>query len=89
MDIPTTGTVIVDFFADWCLPCTAIKKSLEEIEGEVDVKVIRLDVDADPDSVEAFGVQSIPTLILFRDGQEVTRTVGAASKASLLSSLGL
>jgi thioredoxin 1 len=89
MEVPQ-GTVIVDFYADWCMPCVAIKKSLEEIETESpDVTVIRLNVDEDQESVKAYGVQSIPTLILFQNGEEVRRTVGAASKASLLSSLGL
>lgn len=83
------GRVIVDFYADWCGPCKSIARSLEEIEEEMNVEVIRLNVDQDSESAKRYGVQSIPTLILFEDGEEVRRIVGAASKVSIIEDLGL
>ena len=77
--------VLVDFFAGWCGPCHAIAPSLEQIaaerSGEVDV--VKLDVDANPDTTNRFGIKSLPTLVLFKAGQPVATQVGALPKARL------
>lgn len=81
--------VITDFWAEWCGPCKMIAPILEDIaeEYEDQLTVAKLDVDENPNTAIRYGVQSIPTLILFKDGQEAARLVGAMSKDRLLSQL--
>jgi thioredoxin 1 len=81
--------VIVDFWAEWCGPCKMIAPILEEIAGEQagKVKVAKLNVDDNPDVARRFEVMSIPTLIVFKDGQPVRRMVGAKGKGHLLQEL--
>jgi thioredoxin 1 len=77
--------VLVDFFAGWCGPCHAIAPSMEQLAveraGEVDV--VKLDVDANPETTNRFGIKSLPTLVLFKAGQPVATQVGALPKARL------
>ena len=82
-------TVVVDFWATWCGPCKMIAPVLEEIAAEKagELKVVRLDVDANPATARDFQVVSIPTLILFKDGAPVKRIVGAKGKAALLKEI--
>lgn len=84
-DIP----VITDFWAEWCRPCKAVAKHLDEMAAEYEnqIKVSRLDIDANPSTTAAYGVLSIPTLILFKNGQPVERLVGAPSKEVLLAKI--
>ena len=79
--------VLIDFWANWCAPCHMITPILEEIAVEYadQLKVTRLDVDSNPRTAVQFGVMSIPTLILFKNGQPVERLVGAMPKRSLLA----
>jgi thioredoxin 1 len=81
--------VIVDFWAEWCGPCKMIAPILDEIATEQagKVKVAKLNVDDSPDVARRFEVMSIPTLIVFKDGQPAKRLVGAKGKGQLLQEL--
>ena len=81
--------VLVDFWATWCGPCKMVAPVLEEIAAERSdqLTIAKLDVDANPETARDFQVVSIPTLILFKDGQPVKRIVGAKGKAALLREL--
>jgi thioredoxin 1 len=86
-DVIKSGTpVLVDFWATWCGPCKMIAPVLEELAGEKagELTIAKLDVDANPETARSFNVVSIPTLILFKDGEPVKRIVGAKGKAALL-----
>ncbi len=86
-DVLASNTpVLVDFWATWCGPCRMVAPVLEEIASEKagTLTVAKLDVDANPSTARDFQVVSIPTLILFKDGQPVKRIVGAKGKAALL-----
>jgi thioredoxin 1 len=79
--------VLTDFWANWCAPCHIIAPVLEEIAAEYagQLKVAKLDVDSNPRTAMQFGVMSIPTSILFKNGQAVERLVGAMPKRTLLA----
>ena len=81
--------VVVDFWAEWCGPCKMISPILEEIASEHNgkVKVAKLNVDDNPDAARRYEVMSIPTLLVFRDGQPVKRLIGAKGKGQLLQEL--
>ena len=81
--------VVVDFWAEWCGPCKMIAPVLEEIAKEQGgkVAVAKLNVDEAPNVAIKYKVMSIPTLIVFKDGVEVSRTVGARGKSQLLETL--
>ena len=78
--------VVVDFWAEWCGPCKMIAPSLEEISEENDaVQIVKVNIDDNPDLAAQFGVRSIPTLMLFKDGQQASVQVGAAPKSKLVA----
>ncbi len=80
--------VLVDFWASWCGPCQMIGPVIEEIAGEVsDVKVCKVDVDAEPELARKYKVLSIPTLMVFKDGELIKRESGAKSKEEILEML--
>jgi thioredoxin 1 len=78
--------VVVDFWAEWCGPCRMIAPALEELaEGALSgkVKIVKLNVDENPKTATKYNVMSIPTLMVFKNGEMASRQVGAASKAKL------
>lgn len=78
--------VLVDFWAEWCPPCKALAPTLEEIAQEMNgkVKIMKLDVDENQNSAAKFGIRSIPTMILFKDGKAVDQIMGKVPKATLV-----
>jgi thioredoxin 1 len=83
--LKSTSPVVVDFWAEWCGPCRSIAPALEEISGSLGdkVKIVKLNVDENPQTAAKYGIQSIPTLMIFKNGQEASRQIGAAPKQKL------
>ena len=82
------GTILLDFFATWCGPCRMVAPILEEIAaGDYGCAVHKIDVDEEMELAQIFGIDSIPTLVVLRDGKEVTRAVGMRSKEQILAML--
>jgi thioredoxin 1 len=81
--------VLVDFWADWCVPCHMVSPVVEEIgqDRAETLRVAKLNVDDNPESAYRYGVMSIPTLILFKGGEEIARMVGAKPKEAILREL--
>ena len=85
--LQSTVPVLVDFWAEWCGPCKSLAPKLEEIAGEMGtkVKIVKLDIDSNREITEKFGVRGIPTLILFKGGQQVNHMVGNRSKEEIVN----
>ena len=81
--------VLVDFWAPWCMPCSMIAPTVEEIAGEYKkkLKVCKLNVDEAPNTASSYGIMSIPTLAIFKDGQVMDKIVGVVSKSELKSAI--
>ncbi len=82
------GVVVVDFFATWCGPCKMLAPILEELQEELsDVKIVKIDVDENPELANKYGIASIPTLKIFKDGNDVDTKVGFMPKEMLKESI--
>ncbi|MAE49958.1 thioredoxin [Candidatus Pacearchaeota archaeon] len=88
-DFVKENRVVVDFFADWCGPCQQLGPVVEEVSKEVKdkVKIGKVNVETEQGLAQRFQVMSIPTLLFFKDGEQVHRTQGAISKEDLLDSI--
>jgi thioredoxin 1 len=78
--------VLVDFWAEWCGPCRMVAPVLEEVAGELQgkLKIVKLNVDENPQTASKYGIMSIPTLMIFKNGELASRQVGAAPKQKLV-----
>ena len=86
--IATKNTVLLDFYADWCGPCRMMSPIVDEIaEEREDITVGKVNVDESPELAVKFGIVSIPTLIIIKDGKESKKIVGLRGKAEILSAL--
>jgi thioredoxin 1 len=83
--LKSTSPVVVDFWAEWCGPCRMIAPALEEIAGSLGakVKIVKLNVDENPQTAQKYGIMSIPTLMIFKNGEMAARQIGAAPKQKL------
>jgi len=75
--------VLVDFWAEWCAPCKMVAPVLDDLANEYDgkVKFVKVDVDGNPETAMKYGIRSIPTLLVFKDGNPVDQVVGAVPKS--------
>lgn len=84
------GTALVDFYADWCGPCKMLSPVIEEVSSErSDVKFVKVNVDECPEIAQIFGIMSIPTLIVFKDGSAVSQNVGYCTKDAIVKMISL
>jgi len=83
--------VIVDFWAEWCGPCHAVAPVLDRIveENNGDLKLVKVNIDEQPALAARYGVQSIPTIVLFKEGEPAAAAIGARPKSALEKALGL
>ena len=72
--------VLVDFYADWCGPCKMLAMEIEKAASEIDIDIVKVNVDEEEEIARRYGVMSIPTLILFENGQELKKTIGFMPK---------
>lgn len=76
--------VLVDFWAPWCGPCKMLSGTLEQIQKETNIKIVKVNVDEESELASTYNIRSLPTLILFKNGERVTQIVGTVSKNKIL-----
>jgi len=81
------GTTIVDFWAEWCGPCKLVTPVLEELASEENVKLLKIDVDKDPDLASEFGISSIPAIMVYNNGVRTKSLTGAKPKPAMKKAL--
>ena len=83
--------VLVDFWAEWCGPCHAVAPILDRIveERHGELKLVKVNIDEEPEIAERYGIASIPTMVLFKDGEPAAAVIGAQPKTALEAQLGL
>ena len=79
--------VLVDFYADWCGPCQMMEPTIDSIAGQTEAAVLKVDVDQFQNLTAQYGVQGVPTLLVFADGENVQRLVGAQSEEQLTNAI--
>ena len=86
-DVTKEGLTLVDFWAEWCGPCRQLGPILEAIDEEMgnDVKIYKMNVDDSPETASQFGIRSIPTMFLFKDGKQVDTKVGLNTQSTISS----
>ena len=84
-DVIKSGISLVDFYADWCGPCQALAPILEDIAKDADFNIVKINVDEAPNLAAQFQVVSIPTMIIFKDGEMIEKTVGVKQKDEILT----
>lgn len=85
--ITENSLVLVDFWADWCGPCLKLSPILDEVSSETGLLIAKLHVDENPGKTQEYDVSTIPTMVLFKDGNPVNRIIGAIPKHKLLKEL--
>lgn len=83
----SSGTTIVDFWAEWCGPCRMVTPVLEQLAEEHDVTLLKINIDESQELATAFGVTSIPFISLYQDGKEINQVVGAKPKPAMKKAL--
>lgn len=86
-EINSEEKVLVDFWAPWCGPCKILSVTLEQIQKETNIKIVKVNVDEESELASNYNIRSLPTLILFKNGDMVNQIVGAVSKNKILEML--
>ena len=86
--LKSQGVVLVDFWAPWCVPCKMVGPVLDEIAEELsDIKIVKVNVDDEQELAGKYGIRSIPTMIIFKNGEKVDQMIGALPKGSIKAKL--
>lgn len=85
--LSSKGVVIVDFFGTWCMPCKMLAPIVEKVSEDENVKLCKVDVDNNEELVKKYGIMSVPTLKIFKDGKETSTIVGVVSESKILEAI--